>query len=137
MVKLGLDVGEKRIGAAISDAYETVAFPLLTIERSGSELEEIREIVETHCANEVVVGLPLSLQGENTVQTEKVREFAEELRKSLSIPVKLWDERLTTKQVQRFLKELPLSKKSQKPLRDRLSACLILQSYLDYLRKSK
>ncbi len=137
MVKLGFDVGEKRIGAAISDASETVAFPLLTIERDVNELEEIREIVETYHPNEVVVGLPLSLQGKNTVQTERVREFAENLKESLKVPVKLWDERLTTKQVQRFLKELPLSKKSEKSLRDRLSACLILQSYLDYLRKSK
>jgi putative Holliday junction resolvase len=137
MVKLGLDVGEKRIGAAISDANETVAFPLLTIERNVNELEEIRKIIETHHANEIVVGLPLSLQGKNTIQTEKVREFAEKLKKSLQVPVKLWDERLTTKQVQRFLKELPLSKKSEKSLRDRLSACLILQSYLDYLRENK
>jgi putative Holliday junction resolvase len=137
MVKLGFDVGEKRIGTAISDPNEIVARPFLTIERNASELEKIKEIVETYNADEIVVGLPISLQGNITMQTRKVKEFVEKLRKNLGIPVKLWDERLTTKQVEKFLREMPLSKRREKSLRDKLSACLILQSYLDYLRESK
>lgn len=137
MVKLGLDVGENRIGVAISDLTETIAQPYKTLKRDSTEFEEIRKIVESQQVDEVIVGLPLSLKGNVTSQTERVREFSQRLKAYLNIPVKLWDERFTSKEARRVLKEAPLSRRREKGLEDKLAAALILQGYLESLRESK
>src|SRR3990170_3638490 len=93
---LGLDVGERRIGVAISDPNNRLAVPLRAIERDRAQREfhSLGDIVRAEEVTSVVVGLPLSLSGEDSAQTGSARAFAEDLERRLDIPVVLWDERL-------------------------------------------
>ena len=134
---LALDVGNKRIGMAISDELRVLARGLETIKRKSKrlDLEKIANIAGEYGVGEIVVGHPVRLGGEASRQTEKVVAFAEELKTRVAVPVKLWDERLTSLAAEtavgkkRSVKQHIQQRKSGAV--DRMAAVLILQNYLD------
>ena len=130
---LALDVGDKRIGIAISDELGISAQPLATLERrSGfkADLNDIAKIVEEYGVSKVVVGMPMNMDGSEGEQAAKAREFAERLRRRVRIPVDTWDERLTTAQAERTLIAGDRSRAKRKEVVDQLAAALILENYL-------
>lgn len=130
---LGLDVGDVRIGLALSDETATLATGLPTLERVGprKDVKAVAALARTHSVAEVVLGLPRTLAGEIGPQAEKVLAFAADLKRSVSVPVVSWDERFTTSMATQALIEGGVSRKNRKGMVDRVAAVLILQSYLD------
>ncbi len=130
---LGLDVGSRRIGIAVSDPLGITAQGLDTLERTkkSRDFEHLRGLIRKYDIKEVVVGLPLRMSGVEGTQSEKMRAFAEELRKKLKIPVHLWDERLTSAEANRFLRETELSIEKRGKAVDRMAAVLILQGWME------
>ncbi len=130
---MGLDVGDKRIGVALSDPLGVLASPLTVIEREG-ELEGIDKIVALihhYEIKEIIIGLPLSLRGNVTEQAEKVHAFIKHLEQHTSVELKLRDERLSTVSAKRLLREARSKKSKEKVPDDAYAAAVILQSYLD------
>ncbi len=134
MRQLGLDVGDKRIGVAVSDETATLASGLSTLERVGprKDLQAIARLVKTHGAEQVVVGLPRRMDGTLGPQAEKVLAFIEELKNHVRLPVIPWDERLTSVVAEEALIEGGVSRKDRRGRVDKVAAILILQNYLDY-----
>jgi putative holliday junction resolvase len=130
---LALDVGDKRIGVALSDETAVLATGQPTLERVGprKDVKAVAELVRRHEAGEVVVGLPRRLDGTVGPQAEKVLAFMEDLRGALKVPVVPWDERFTTAAAQQALIEGGVSRRDRKGLVDKVAAVLILQGYLD------
>ena len=133
---LGLDVGDRRIGGAVSDSLGLTAQRVTVLERRGPsrDVEAVQALVERYGASAVVVGLPLTMRGERGVQAEKVSAFSEALRRSLAVPIELVDERLTTVQGARALRETGASRRTRKAVIDQVAAQLILQDFLDRQR---
>ncbi len=129
---LCLDVGDKRTGVAVSDALCMIANALKTIE-SSSSISEIRKIIDDYNdeIGSIVVGMPKMMNGTVGAQGEKVLEFVKSLKVEISLPVILWDERLSTLTAEKVLIETNISRKKRKGLRDKVAATVILQSYLD------
>jgi putative pre-16S rRNA nuclease len=130
---LGLDVGSRRIGIAISDPLGLTAQGLPTLQRQNKRLdfEQLAKIISDYQISEIVVGYPLRLSGMEGIQSEKMQLFAEELRKKFGLPVHLWDERLTSTQANRLLRETDLSIKKRGQAVDRMAAILILQNWME------
>jgi putative Holliday junction resolvase len=135
-VFIGLDFGEKRIGVAVSDESGVIAESLTTVEfRSQKQLlADLEEMVKSYKAAVIVVGLPKTLAGEIGPAALHVLKHVEWLKARLEAEWVLWDERLTTKEVERMLLSADISRRKRAQVRDRLSAQRILQSYLDHLR---
>ena len=133
---MGLDVGDKRIGVALSDEGALIASPRETLERRGNrkDIARLLELAELEEVGELVVGMPLSLDGTEGPQAEKVTRFITALRAETDIPVTTWDERLTTVGAERALLEGDVSRAKRKQKVDRVAAALILQGYLDSRR---
>jgi putative Holliday junction resolvase len=131
---LGLDVGDKTIGVALSDESQTLATGIATYQRVGpkKDLKAIAELVRRHEVAEVIVGLPLRLDGTTGPQAHKVLAFIEDLRPVVRVPVVPWDERFTTVAAQQALIEADVSRKNRRAVVDKVAAILILQSHLDY-----
>ncbi len=134
-VRLGVDVGEVRVGLATSDPAGVLALPVATLARDvagGADLERIvREVVDREVVA-VVVGLPRSLSGEEGMAAQRARGYAKDLHGRLSgVPVRLWDERLTTVDAHRTLRDSGVSGRRQRQSVDQAAAVLILQSALD------
>ncbi len=129
---LALDVGSRTFGMAVSDPLGITAQGLPTYRRQNKRLdfEQLRQVIEQYGIAEIVVGLPLHLSGAEGTQAQRMREFAEELRRRLALPVHLWDERLTTAEAQRVLRESEMSIRRRAEVVDRLAAVLILQAFL-------
>jgi putative holliday junction resolvase len=130
---LGLDYGDRRIGVALSDVFGWTAQGLEMIERKreGEDIRRIAELVKVHEVESIVVGLPKNMNGTIGPRGEICMEFAEELRQTLSMPVHLWDERLTTVAATRTLLEADVSRRKRKLVVDKMAAALLLQNYLD------
>ena len=128
---LGLDIGSKRIGVAVSDALGITAQGVLTLERKEDVLDRIKEILLDRGAEKIVVGLPLNMDGSSGPQAKAASEFADMLEKSLEVPVQLWDERMSTMQVERVMIDAGVSRAKRKKKIDKLAAQVILQSYLE------
>lgn len=130
---MALDVGDKKIGVAISDALLLTAQVRPTLRRKDlkSDIHTLGRLVEENEVHEIVVGQPLHMSGKESLQSEKVAKFAEELRKSLNVPVVFWDERLTSFAAEQHLEELGLKWRQRRAHIDKIAAMLILQSYLD------
>jgi len=131
---LGLDVGDKTIGVALSDESATLASGLHTIRRTGlrQDLRELAELARDRDVGTVVVGLPRSLDGSEGPQARKVLAFVEVLKTAVRVPVVTWDERFTTVAAEQALIEGGVSRGRRKGLIDKVAAVLILQNYLDY-----
>ncbi|TFC49382.1 Holliday junction resolvase RuvX [Cryobacterium sp. TMT2-17-1] len=133
-MRVGVDVGKARIGLARSDAHGLLAIPVETVGRdhSGSlDVARIVAVVAELDAVEVVVGLPLALSGNRTASTNDAVGFAELLARSLTVPVRLVDERLSTVAAQSALRSAGRKAKTQKPVIDQVAAVIILQHALD------
>ncbi len=130
MRSLALDVGDKRIGVALSDPLGILASPLTIIDRADdrTDIAAIVKIIEQHRVGSVIVGLPLSPDGGLGSQAEKVKNFTEELRLSVAVPIEYRDERLSTVTARRLMRS---AKKDRKARDDAMAAMVILQSYLD------
>ncbi len=130
---LGLDVGSKTIGIAISDPLGITAQGLETIRRKNKrrDFEQLATLISKYQVAEIVVGYPLRLSGAEGAQSEKMRLFAADLAKRFGLPVHLWDERLTSSQANRLLREAELSIKKRGEAVDRMAAVLILQSWME------
>ncbi len=136
MRTLGLDIGDKRIGVAISDPEEILASPLATITREDDKkaIDDIIKLVDQHGVERIVVGLPYSLDGSIGGQANKVMDFAERLSKHTRASMEMWDERLSTVAVERLLREAGKKKAKKRERRDAAAAAFILQGYLDSLK---
>ncbi|MDR1496766.1 MAG: Holliday junction resolvase RuvX [Clostridiales Family XIII bacterium] len=142
MRRLALDVGDATIGVALSDELGITARGLFTIQRTDvkSDMRKIMETVKEEGARAVVVGLPLNLDGSDSVQTQKTRDFAAKLGNRLrsnamaDVDVVLYDERFTTKMAERVLIEADMSRKKRAKIIDKQAAVIILQSYLESVR---
>lgn len=136
---IGLDVGDKTIGAAVSDGLGLTAQGINTIERVGirKDTTKVIEMIREYEAVAVVIGLPLKLDGTDSPQTEKVREFREKLENKMhsqglgNVAVEYYDERLTTVMAEKVLVEADVSRKNRKKVIDKQAAVLILQGWLD------
>ena len=130
---LGLDVGSKTIGMAVSDPLGITAQGLATIRRKNKrfDFELLAKVIADYQVSEIVVGYPLRLSGIEGIQSEKMQVFAEELRKKFGLPVHLWDERLTSSQANRVLRESEMSIKKRGEAVDRMAAILILQNWME------
>lgn len=130
---LALDVGEKRIGVAVSDPLGMSANPLQAIHCSSlqDDMKRIQEFAAAYGVERIVVGLPLKMDGSVGPQAKKVEKFARRLRDRISLPVVTWDERLSTSQAERVLIAADVSRERRREKTDQLAAALILQSYLD------
>ena len=139
MRKIGLDVGDKTIGVAVSDALNITAQGITTIQRIGikRDTDAVIEYIKEYECKTVVMGLPLKLDGTDSPQPEKVRQFAVKLENKLranrmgDVSVEFYDERLTTVMAERVLIEADLSRARRKQVIDKQAAVLILQGYLD------
>ncbi len=130
---MALDVGARRIGVAISDPLGITAQGQDTIQRQNKrrDLEALGRLLTKYQVKEVVVGLPLRLSGAEGTQSEKMRRFAEDLQSHFGIIVHLWDERWTSTEANRLLRETDLSIDKRAKAVDRMAAILILQSWME------
>ena len=130
---LGLDVGSKRIGLAISDPLGITAQGLATLHRQNKRLDfaQLEQVIREHQVAEIVIGLPLRMTGAEGIQGEKMQAFAEEIRRRFRLPVHVWDERLTSAQANRLLRETDMSIKRRGEVVDQMAAVLILQNWMD------
>lgn len=130
---LGLDVGSRRIGVAISDLLGITAQGLETLQRRNKrhDLAALEAVIREYGVREIVVGLPLRMSGAEGIQSDKMLLFAEDLRKRFRIPVHLWDERLTSAEANRLLRQTELSIEKRAKAVDRMAAILILQGWME------
>lgn len=135
---MGLDVGDKRIGIALSDEGAVIASPTETLERRGNrkDIADLLELARREDVCEILVGMPFSLDGSEGPRAKKVGRFIDALRAETDLPVTPWDERLTTVSAERALLEGDVSRAKRKKTIDRVAAALILQGYLDSRRES-
>jgi putative Holliday junction resolvase len=129
---LAIDYGSRRMGLAVSDALGITAQGLDTLERKNkrSDFARLERTLREYQVTEIVLGNPLRMSGEEGTQSRKVAEFAEELRQRFGLPVHLWDERLTSSEANRLLREAEVSLQKRAQAVDRMAATLILQSFL-------
>jgi putative Holliday junction resolvase len=130
---MALDVGDNRIGVALSDPLEMLANPLTIIKRlnEASDAQSIIDLVKEHNAGRLIVGLPLSLSGDTGMQAQKVKTFADRLVSAISIPLEMADERFSTVTAREYMRETGKKKGRFKKKDDAVAAAVILQSYLD------
>ena len=135
---LALDVGEKRIGLAVSDPLGLTAQGLGVVERRGwdQDLARLVAVAREWRVQEVVVGVPRHLDGRPGAQVPEILELARALGEVLDVQVTPWDERLTTREAERVLLQADLSRRRRRQVVDRLAAVLILQAYLDRRRQT-
>ncbi len=128
-----MDVGARRIGLAVSDPLGITAQGLDTIQRQNKrgDFAQLERVIREHKVAEIVMGLPLRMSGSEGIQAEKMQAFAEEIRRRFKLPVHLWDERLTSAQANRLLRETEMSIKRRGAVVDQMAAVLILQSWMD------
>jgi putative Holliday junction resolvase len=134
---LGLDVGSRRIGLAVSDGLGFTAQGLETLQRRNkrTDFAALEKLIREYAVKEIVVGLPLRMSGAEGTQSAKMQEFAEDLRKRFRLPVHLWDERLTSAEANRLLRETDLSIEKRAKAVDRMAAILILQGWMESRRR--
>lgn len=130
---MALDLGKRRIGLALSDVTGIVAQGLETLQRTNlrQDLARLAKLASEHNVTLIVMGNPLHMSGREGRGTEHARDFAERLEALTAIPVQLWDERLTTVQAQRVLRESGASIEKRAKAVDRLAAVILLESFLD------
>jgi len=131
---LGLDVGNKRIGAAVSDELGFTAQGIGVIMRQDlkQDIKRIQELIRQYDIGKIVLGLPRNMNGTMGPQSELVKKFGEALKLDSGIEISYWDERLTTVEAERSLINADMSRKKRRSVIDKVAAVLILQGYLDY-----
>jgi putative holliday junction resolvase len=134
---LAIDFGEKRIGLAVSDELGITAQRLSTFraEKDGEFISHLKQIIDQKDIEQIVIGFPKMMDGTVGEKAKQVQKLAEDIKGRLGVPVTLWDERLSSIQSQKILRQMGQKYTRQKEKIDQLSAVLILQSYLDYKRR--
>jgi putative Holliday junction resolvase len=129
---LAIDYGSRRMGLAVSDPLGITAQGLPTLERKNkrSDFARLERVLREYNVTKIVLGNPLRMSGEEGTQSQKVSEFAEQLRQRFERPVHLWDERLTSAEANRLLREAEVSSRRRAQAVDQMAAVLILQSFL-------
>ena len=137
-ILVGLDIGYKTIGIAVSDSSFTIATPINTVSRKGTkkDLPKIKEFLNEYNIGGFIIGLPLSLDGNENEQTNKIRKFSIELQSFFSIPFEYWDERYSSDIIFKELRKSDFSSSKIKKKLDQQSAAYILQGYLDKYRNT-
>ena len=133
---LGIDYGDKNIGLAISDKLQFTAQPF-GLYRTINKTEDKKyflQLASRYKISKIVIGLPLRLDGTAGTRVEKTKKFANWLKKTLQLPIIMWDERLTTRQANLILTQQKINDKKKKKLKDQVSANIILSSYLEHKR---
>jgi len=130
---LALDLGKRRIGLALSDALGITAQGLETLERTNirADLARLKQIISEYNVSRILIGYPLHMGGQEGRQAEHAREFGARLQTATGLPVEFWDERLTTVEAQRVLRQSGISIEKRAKAVDRLAAVILLESYLD------
>lgn len=128
---MGLDLGEKTIGVAMSDPLGLTAQGIRVIKRSSKDLEELKSLITEYEVTEIVVGLPRHMNGTLGDRALLTQKFASRLEQTFQLPVTLWDERLSTVGAERALLEADVSRAKRKKIIDKMAAVFILQGYLD------
>lgn len=136
---IGLDVGDRTVGVAVSDPLGFTAQGITTIRRKSLEadIDALRNLIKDYEVSAVVVGLPKNMDGSIGPQAEKAMDFGRQVAEALALEVVFWDERLTTKAAHRVMLEADFSRKKRKSLVDKIAATYILQGYLDRLSSTK
>lgn len=136
---LGLDLGEKTIGLALSDVSLTIASPLETLRRTkfGKELEALKAMAEKKGVGGLVLGMPFNMDGSSGPRVQATRAFAANVEKVWGVPLAVWDERLSTAAVTRMMIEGDLSRARRAELVDKLAAAYILQGALDFMKRQQ
>lgn len=134
---LGIDPGTVRIGLALSDPSGTIAQPLVVLRRRSlqEDLQQLVRIVEEHGVEQIVVGLPRTMDGRLEAAAREAQAFGEQVRQATGRPLAYWDERLTTVAAERYLIEQGKRRTKRRQEIDRMAATLLLQGYLDYQRR--
>ena len=135
---LGLDIGDRRIGVAISDPDQILASPLTTViigDNDDEALKSISDLVAAHRVQRIVIGLPYSMNGSIGKQATKVKAFTEKLAEYVTVGIEFQDERLSTVAVDRLLIEIGKKNRKKKEQRDAAAAAYILQGYIDRLKE--
>jgi len=132
---LGLDIGDRTIGVAVCDPLGLTAQGITTVKRKSIvlDIEELAKICKEYDVETIVSGLPKNMNGTIGPQGEKVQRFCDVLKETLDLPIKMWDERLTTVAANRVMLEGDLSRSKRKKIVDKIAATFILQGYLDSL----
>ena len=132
---IGLDVGTKTIGVAVSDIMGWTAQGITTVKRSDpdSDVIEIKKLIEEFEAEQVMIGLPLNMNGSAGPSVDMVRQFGDQLEAEINIPIVYRDERMSTIAAERYLLEGDVSRKKRKKVIDKMAAVFVLKGYLDYL----
>jgi putative Holliday junction resolvase len=131
---VGIDYGQARIGVALSDPSQIIASPLTTIQNKKKLEEVVKEflsVLKDYSIEEIVIGMPFQLDGKIGTSAQEVLRFVEALKEQTTLPIKTWDERLTTQQTERVMKAGNVSRKKRMKVIDSACATLILQNYLD------
>lgn len=138
-VLLGLDIGDIRIGVALSDELGVAAHPLCTLTRKNRKVDliAISDLVSIHKVERVVIGLPISLDGSIGPQAEKIQKFAKRLAQVIDIPIEFQDERFTTAEAEEVLRALNKDTEEQKELIDEVAAVIILTDYLNQNKETE
>ncbi|MCW8844023.1 MAG: Holliday junction resolvase RuvX [Rhodobacteraceae bacterium] len=133
---MGLDLGTKTIGVALSDSFQTVATPIETIKRKkfGIDAARLLEIIDARSVGGIILGLPRNMDGSEGPRAQSTRAFARNLTKLTAVPICYWDERLSTVAAERALLEADTSRKRRAEVIDHVAASYILQGALDRLR---
>ena len=136
---LGMDLGEKTIGLALSDVLHSIATPMETIRRGkfAADAETLKGLVAEHEIVALVLGLPFNMDGSEGPRCQSVRQFADNLLEKMDIPIAFWDERLSTLAVTRTLLEADMSRKRRAEVVDKMAASYILQGALDRMKAAK
>jgi putative Holliday junction resolvase len=136
---LGIDLGEKRIGLAISDplGFTAQGLETLQVKNKKETLLALARVCKDYSVQEIVIGLPVNMNGTHGPKADEVTKLAPELEKTLNIPVRMLDERLTSRQADRLMVQEGLSRQKQKMNSDRMAATLILQNYLEAKRSQR
>ncbi len=134
---LGIDFGAKRIGVAVSDPLGFTAQGIQTLENKERKkmFEDLAGLCREYAVSEVVIGLPINMNGSMGPKAKEILDLLPELEKALGVPIKTWDERLSSREVGRVMIEQGLSRQKQKKHSDQLAAILILQSYSESKRR--
>jgi len=135
---LAIDYGARNMGFAVSDELGVTAQGLPTYRRSNkkADMDHLRRLIRQYRVGEIVMGLPLRMSGDEGIQAEKVQGFADELRSRFKLPVHLFDERLTSVEANRMLRETEMSIRRRAEVVDQVAAVLILQSFLEFRKAS-
>lgn len=136
---LGLDLGRRRIGVAVSDPGGVIALPIEAIQHKtlNRTVERIHELVDEYEVERIVIGLPVQMSGEEGIEAGRAREFGAKLEAALGVPVFFWDERLSTAAAERVLIETGATRERRRRQIDAAAAAIILQSYLDHTARSQ